>query len=291
MQKIIPHIWFSTEAKEATEFYTSLFPHSKIDHLTRITDTPSGDCDMVSFTLAGQKFMAISAGPYFTLNPAISLFVVCESEEEIQTLWNKLSEGGKVLMPCNTYPWAKKYGWLQDKYGLSWQLSLSTLHQMVQKITPSLMFTKGMSGKVKEAVEMYAGIFTDSKIEMMVPYEKGEGDTEGFIKHARYSLLGYHFTAMDSSGPHDFANEAISFVIPCDTQEEIDHYSDKLSAHPEAEQCGWVKDKYGVSWQITPSIMNDMMTSDNKEGMMRVTQAFLKMKRFNIAEIQKAWEG
>jgi len=207
-------------------------------------------------------------------------------------LWGKLSEGGKVLMPLDTYPWAEKYGWLQDKYGLSWQLSVSSLHQMVQKITPSLMFTKGMSGKAREAIETYAGIFKDSNIEMMVPYEKGEGDTEGFIKHARYSLLGYHFTAMDSSGPHDFAiNEAISFVIPCDTQEEIDYYSDKLSAHPDAEQCGWVKDQYAVSWQITPRIMDDMMTSNNKEGMMRVTQAFLKMKRFNIAEIQKAWEG
>ena len=292
MQKIIPHIWFSTEAKEATEFYTSLFPDSKIDHLSRVTDTPSGDCDMVSFTLSGQKFMAISAGPYFTLNPVISFFVVCESEAEIEMLWNKFGEGGKVLMPYNTYPWAEKYGWLQDKYGLSWQLSLSEHHKMEQKITPLLMFTQGMAGKAKEAVESYVDIFKGAKVDMMMSYEKGEGDVEGFIKHARFNILGYNLIAMDSSGPHQFTfNEAISFVIPCDTQEEIDYYSDKLSAHPESEQCGWVKDRYGVSWQITPSIMSDMMTSDNKEGMMRVTQAFLKMKRFNIAKIQKAWEG
>jgi predicted 3-demethylubiquinone-9 3-methyltransferase (glyoxalase superfamily) len=122
MQKIIPHLWFDKEAKEATAFYTSLFPDSNIKHVTTIKDTPSGDCDTVSFTLAGLEYMAISGGPYFKFNPSISLFVVFDSVEEIETVWNKLSDGGKVLMPFNTYPWAKKYGWLEDKWGLSWQL-------------------------------------------------------------------------------------------------------------------------------------------------------------------------
>jgi predicted 3-demethylubiquinone-9 3-methyltransferase (glyoxalase superfamily) len=245
---------------------------------------------MVTFTLAGQDFMAISAGPYFKLNPAISLFVTFETEAEIEMVWNALIKGGTALMPYNTYPWAQKYGWLQDAYGLSWQLSLSENHDMAQKITPSLMFTKEGAGKAKEALEFYTDIFPDSKIEMLVPYEKGEGDTEGFLKHARFNLGGQHFMAMDSSGPHEFIfNEAISFVVTCDTQAEIDQYWEKLSAVPEAEQCGWLKDKYGVSWQIVPSRMDEMMTCGDPVKIARVTQAFLKMKKFDTQKLEEAY--
>jgi predicted 3-demethylubiquinone-9 3-methyltransferase (glyoxalase superfamily) len=292
MQKIIPHLWFDKEAREATTFYASLFPGSAVTNVTTLTGTPSGDCDVVTFKLTGQDFMAISAGPIFKLNPSISLFVVFDNEKDIETVWNKLIEGGKALMPYDTYPWAKKYGWVQDKYGLTWQLSWSDNHQMSQKITPLLMFTQGMAGKTKEALTYYTSVFPNSKIEMMMPYEKGEGDTEGFIKHARFSLEGQNFMAMDSSGPHKFVfNEALSLVVNCDTQKEIDYYWEKLSAVPESEQCGWCKDKYGISWQIVPTVMNDMMTSGNKEKIDRVTQAFLKMKKFDIAELEKVYEG
>ena len=296
MQKITTHLWFDKEAKEATAFYAALFENSKINSIKTITGTPSGDCDIVSFTLAGQDFMAISAGPYFKMNPAVSLFVVFDaqavgSEKEIETLWNKLADGGKVLMPFNTYPWAQKYGWLQDKYGLSWQLSLSEHHKMAQKITPLLMFTQDKSGKTKEAIETYTKIFPDSKVEMMMPYQKGEGDTEGFIKHARFTLAGQNFMAMDSSGPHQFVfNEAISFIVNCETQEEIDHYWKELSAVPASEQCGWLKDKFGVSWQIVPTAMGEMMAKGDKDAVGRVTQAFLKMKKFDIAELKRAYE-
>jgi predicted 3-demethylubiquinone-9 3-methyltransferase (glyoxalase superfamily) len=190
MEKIIPHLWFDKEAKEATAFYATLFPNSSVNNVTTITGTPSGDSDIVSFTLAGQKFMAISAGPYFKLNPAISLFVVFDNEAEIESVWNKLIDGGKALMPYQTYPWAKKYGWLQDKYGLSWQLSWSENHQMAQKITPMMMFTGDKAGKTKDAIAEYTSIFPNSKTDLLVPYEKGDGDQEGFIKHARFTLDG-----------------------------------------------------------------------------------------------------
>lgn len=292
MQKIVSHLWFDKEAKEATAFYTSLFSNSKVNNIRTITGTPSGDCDIVNFNLAGQDFMAISAGPFFKFNPAVSLFVVFDSEEEINAVWNKLIEGGKALMPFDKYPWATKYGWLQDKYGLSWQLSMSEHHKLEQKITPLLMFTKDKAGKAKEAVEYYASVFPESKVEMLVPYEKGEGDVEGYIKHSRFALCGQGFMAMDSSGPHEFIfNEAISFIINCETQEEIDHYWEKLSAVPESEQCGWCKDKFGVSWQIVPTAMNEMMASGDAEKISRVTQAFLKMKKFDIEALKRAYEG
>ncbi|HYA92231.1 MAG TPA: VOC family protein [Thermodesulfobacteriota bacterium] len=152
-QKIVPHLWFDKEAREAANFYCSVFPESRITSITTLHDTPSGDCDVVSFTLSGQPFMAISAGPLFKFN------------------------------------------------------------------------------------------------------------------------------------------ESISFMVYCDTQEEIDYYWEKLSTVPEAEQCGWLKDKYGLSWQIVPTVMDKMMQDQNPERLARVTQAFLKMKKFDLAALQRAYDG
>jgi predicted 3-demethylubiquinone-9 3-methyltransferase (glyoxalase superfamily) len=153
MKPITPHLWFDKEAKEAAEFYCSIFPNSRIMNITTLHDTPSGDCDVVAFELSGQPFMAISAGPLFKFN------------------------------------------------------------------------------------------------------------------------------------------EAISFMVHCDTQEEIDRYWEKLSAVPEAEQCGWLKDKYGLSWQIVPSALDEMMRAGSGEQVARVTQAFLKMKKFDLAGLRQAYDG
>lgn len=151
--KIVPHLWFDSEAKEAAEFYASIFPDSKVTNITTLRDTPSGDADVVSFALAGQPFMAISAGPPFKFN------------------------------------------------------------------------------------------------------------------------------------------EAISFIVYCETQGEIDYYWEKLSAVPEAEQCGWLKDRYGLSWQIVPSRMDEVFLSGTEEQIARVTQAFLPMKKLDIAELERAYAG
>jgi len=121
-QKIILHLWFDKEAKEAAGFYTSLFPESKITSMTTLHNTPSGDSDIVSFELAGYQFMAISAGPLFKFNPSVSFLVACQTKEELDAMWNELSKGGKPLMDLGTYPFSEKYGWIIDKYGLSWQL-------------------------------------------------------------------------------------------------------------------------------------------------------------------------
>lgn len=292
MPEIVLHLWFDKEAKEAAAFYTSLFKDSRVNSVSTITDTPSGDCDIVSFTLAGQAFLSISAGPAFKFNPSISLFTIFDSEAEIDAVWHGLVEGGKVLMPYQAWPWAKKYGWLQDKYGLSWQLSMSEYHRLGQKITPLLMYTGPVAGKAREAIAFHTGIFPASKIDMLAAYEKGEGDQEGFLKHARFMLCGQGFMAMDSSMKHDFNfNEAISLVVRCDAQDEIDRYWTALSADPKAEQCGWLKDKYGVSWQISPRIIGEMLLNGTEEQKKRVTQAFLKMKKFDIATVKKAFEG
>lgn len=294
MQKIIPHLWFDKEAKEAAEFYASAFPEGKVTSVTTIHDTPSGDADIVSFELMGHQFMAISAGPYFKLNPSISFFVTCETKEEVDELWGKLSEGGKALMPLDTYPFSEWYGWIQDKYGVSWQLILTKPEgEWRPKIVPSLLFVGDVYGKAEEAITSYLSIFKNSKMGNIMKYGPSrEPDKEGAVMFADFMLENVWFAAMDSAHPHEFAfNEAISLMVKCDSQEEIDYYWTNLSAVPESEQCGWLKDKYGVSWQITSTRMDEMMEQGTEEQRARVTQAFLKMKKFDIATLEAAYEG
>ena len=290
MQKITPHLWFNTEAKEAAALYTSLFKNSRITSTRVITGTPSGDCDILSFDLAGQSFMAISAGPYFKLNPSISLLVACESNEEVDALWAELSKDGTVMMELGTYPFSPHYGWVEDRFGVSWQIMHMGDRPITQKITPTLMFTNQVYGKAKEAVELYTSLFKDSHVNYSMLYEENEGpDRHGTIKHTGFTLNGQEFAAMDSAYDHKFNfNEAFSFVVHCDTQEEIDYFWNALSAVPEAEQCGWLKDRFGVSWQIIPTLMQEMMSQATPEQMERITQAFLPMKKFDIETLKKA---
>lgn len=300
MQTITPHLWYDQAAKEAAEFYTAVFPDSHITSLTTLHDTPSGDCDMVSFTLWGYGFMAISAGPIFTLNPSISLMVNFDpthnpdAKAQLDAAWAKLVAGGKVLMPLASYPFSQHYGWVQDKYGVSWQLILTNpAGEERPPIIPALTFVGSVCGKAEEATEFYLSVFKDSRRGGLARYPAGmEPDQEGTVMFTDFQLAGQWFMAMDSAYPHDFAfNEALSFVVHCETQAEIDHYWDALSAVPEAEQCGWLKDKYGVSWQIVPTVMHELLASGDQETIARVTKAFLSMKKFDIAALTQAAQG
>ena len=294
MQKITPHLWFDKEAKEAAEFYVSVFDKgSKVKNVSKLDNTPSGSVDIVTFELLGREFMAISAGPLFKFNPSVSFHVICKTKGEVDAIWEKLSEGGTVLMELGAYPFSERYGWVQDRYGLSWQIIFFGGADVKQKITPVIMFVGDVCGKAEEAINFWASVFREAKVDNILRYGKGEEpDTEGTVKYAAFSLLGEEFGAMDSAHKHPFAfNEAISFIVNCDTQEEIDDYWGKLSADPRAEQCGWLKDKYGLSWQIVPSGMDEMLKGNDKEKIARVTQAFLKMKKFDIAELKRAAEG
>jgi predicted 3-demethylubiquinone-9 3-methyltransferase (glyoxalase superfamily) len=292
MKTITPHLWFDKEAKQAAELYVSSIANSRIKSFRTIHGTPSGDCDIVSFELAGQPFMAISAGPFFKFNPSVSFLVNCKTVEELNALWQKLSEGGKVHLPLGIYPFSERYGWTEDRHGLSWQLMLAAGSEMKQKITPVLMFVNKVCGKAEEAMHFYTSAFKDPPPRILARYGKGEEpEHEGTTRYAQFTLLGQEFGAMDSAREHKFAfNEAISFVVPCDTQAEIDYYWEKLSADPNGGQCGWLKDKYGLSWQITPTIMDQMLASGEAQKLARVTQAFLKMKKFDIAELKRAFD-
>jgi predicted 3-demethylubiquinone-9 3-methyltransferase (glyoxalase superfamily) len=293
MQKITPHLWFDTEAKEAAEFYVSVFGKgSKITHLSVLEDTPSGSVDVLNFELWGYRFDAISAGPLFKFTPAISISVQCHDEAEIDRMYGLLKEGGTEMMALDVYPWSKKYGWVGDKYGLSWQLNLPAEQNLKSRTAPFLMFTGANAGKAEEAMNFYAAVFPDSRVKILARYEKREQDKEGTVQHAEFSLFGETLMAMDSAHPHGFTfNEALSLIVRCDDQAEIDQYWAALSAVPASEQCGWLKDKYGVSWQIVPKAMDEMMHTTDKAKLARVTQAFLKMKKIDIAELERAAEG
>lgn len=293
MQKITPHLWYDKEAVEAAELYCSVLPDSKVTNVSTLHDTPSGDTDIVSFQLCGQEFQSISAGPLFKFNPSISFLISCNSREEVDDFWNKLADGGKALMPLDSYPFSERYGWTEDRYGLSWQIMHAGDRGVSQRITPTLMYVGDVAGKAEEAVNFYASVFPNSKVGDIDRYGKGEEpDKEGTIRHAEFSLNGYQVAAMDSAREHNFGfNEAISIMVYCEDQKEIDRYWDALTAVPESEQCGWLKDKFGVSWQIVPTSLDEMMTSGTQEQIDRVTQAFLPMKKFDLAELQKAYEG
>jgi predicted 3-demethylubiquinone-9 3-methyltransferase (glyoxalase superfamily) len=298
-QKIVPHLWFDQEAKEAAEFYCALFPEAQINNIATLYDTPSGDCDVVSFELWGYAFMAISAGPLFKINPSISFFVNFdpsrdkEAKQRLEAMWAKLSAGGKALMPLDTYPFSARYGWVEDKYGVSWQLILTNPEGDERPpIIPSLLFVGDRCGQAEEAMNFYMSVFKNAKQGLVARYPQGmEPDQEGSLMFADFRLDNQWFAAMDSAHAHAFTfNEAVSLMVHCETQAEIDAYWAKLSAVPEAEQCGWLKDKYGVSWQIVPTALGEMLGRGTPEQINRVTQAFLPMKKFDLARLKQAYE-
>ncbi|GIK72515.1 MAG: VOC family protein [Chloroflexota bacterium] len=292
--KIIPHLWFDKEALEAAQFYVSIFPNSRLGYENTLHDTPSGDTAIVAFELVGQAFSAISAGPLFKPNPSISFTIGCASADEVNALWEQLADGGKALMPLDAYPFSERYGWIQDRYGVSWQIAVSGEASVgAPTLTPSLLFVGENCGRAEEAIHFYTSVFRDSSVGAVLRY--GSDQTpghEGLIMYADFLLERQRFIIGESSFEHDFAfNEAISFMVNCDTQEEIDYYWERLSAVPEAEQCGWLKDKYGLSWQIVPTAMGEMMRSGSPEQIARITQAFLPMKKLDLATLQSVYAG
>jgi predicted 3-demethylubiquinone-9 3-methyltransferase (glyoxalase superfamily) len=285
MQKIIPFIWFNTNAKEAVEFYTSIFENSKIGNMSmydeessKVSGMNKGDILTISFHLEGQEFAAINGGPEFSLTPAISFFVNCNSEEEVNRIWEKLSPGGIALMELGKYPFSDRYGWIQDKYGVSWQISLGSSKQ---KITPFLMFVGDKYGKAKEAIQYYTSIFKNSNIE--------NTSTEGY---SIFSLEGYDFMVSESDLDHKFTfSHAISFLVNCESQEEVDYFWDTMTKDGKPEPCGWLLDRYGVSWQIVPTILDEMLNDKDPIKAKRVMSAMLKMEKIEIQKLKDAYGG
>lgn len=293
MDRIVPYLWFDDDAEEAVKFYTTLFDDSEIIHQQVLEGTPSGDNTVIyDFTLAGMTFGAINGGPLFKFNPSVSLSVNCDTKEEVQELWDKLIDGGEALMPLQDYPFSEFYGWVEDKYGLSWQVIYTEGFEYDQKITVQLMFSGAVNGQAKEAITYYTDIFKDGVIGDIHEYGEGESHhPDSIISHANFSILDTEIFASDNGNEVDYTfNEAVSLMVMCVTQAEIDYYWEKLTANPDAEACGWLKDKYGVSWQIVPANMNDLLSRGTEAQIEAVMKEFLQMKKLDIRHLERAWE-
>ncbi|WP_415327712.1 VOC family protein [Chryseobacterium sp. MMS23-Vi53] len=284
---IFPCLWYDGDAKESAEFYCEVFA-GKIT-----ADTPV----VMNIDLFGQKLMLLNGGPQFKKNASVSFMVICETEDEVQRYWDQLSEGGMALMPLDSYSWSKKYGWIKDKYNVSWQIFLGE-KQSDQKIIPTLMFIHENNGKAKEAMELYTNTFPNSKIGNILKYGDGsEGhpitEPPENIQHAHFELDGYDFFCMDNSYDHQFDfNEGISMVIMTDNQEQTDKYWNALTSDGGRESmCGWLKDKFGFSWQIVPKRLIQLMSDPDQEKAGKVVQAMMRMQKIIIQDLEDAYNS
>jgi predicted 3-demethylubiquinone-9 3-methyltransferase (glyoxalase superfamily) len=308
MQKITPSLWFDMNCEEAMNFYVSVFPRSSIVSVKRYPDGMSegpmqgmaGKVLTGVFELDGFRFQALDGGPIFKINPAISFMVNFDPSQnpnasgDLDALWSKLAEGGTVRMEKQEYPFSKQYGWVEDRFGVNWQLILTDPSgEPRPMIIPSLSFTQKSYAKAEEAARFYVSIFKNSKMGMIAKYPaEMPGGTEGTVMFEDFTLEEQWFAAMDAFGEHEFFfNEAVSFSVETADQAETDYLFEKLSAVSESEQCGWLKDKYGVSWQIVPKRMGELLGSSDEEKSKKALSAMLQMKKIDIAALETAYNS
>jgi predicted 3-demethylubiquinone-9 3-methyltransferase (glyoxalase superfamily) len=204
---------------------------------------------------------------FLKFTPAVSFLVACDTKNQVDAWWNELSNGGSALMALGEYPFSERYGWTQDRYGLSWQVMYMGEREIKQKITSTLMSVGEQCGRAEEAINFYASVFHNAKVGHILHHGANEEpDKEGTVRHAGVELEAESFAVMDGARTHNFTfNAAISFMVHCNAQKEIDYFWSKLSADPKAEQSGWLKDKFGLSWQIVLTVMDEML-SDKDES-------------------------
>lgn len=248
---IYPALWFDNQALEAFEFYCSVFPNSMI-----LEHNPT----VVKASLSNQCFIGINGGPYFLPNPAISFTVICDSRQEITALWQKLILGGASLIDLGHYSWNAYYGWVQDQFGYTWQLQLDNRDKTQQHIIPNLLFCGIHQNQCSQALQYYQKIFPEFQRHQLLRYSSG--DLKGKIQNSIFSLNHLKFIAKDSPDLHIFDfNESVSFVIPCKTQQEIDYYWNYFTEHGSESWCGWCKDVFGISWQVIPDNLAQVLAT------------------------------
>ncbi|MBG9978588.1 VOC family protein [Ruoffia tabacinasalis] len=290
MRQLISALWFDKEAEEAVNFYTSIFENSRIIRRETFKDTPIGDCESIDFELENLSFEAFNGGERADFNSSISIMVSMATDKEVDALYAKLSVGGVDLMPLDSYPFSERYAWVQDKYGVTWQIMVDENSAVKQKLKLNLLFSGESCGKAEAALNYYHEVFNQSEIEAISHYSEGEAeDSRAKVNYSELSINGQKLTLMDHGLGGDFNfNEAYSLMILCGSQAEIDYYWDKLSHDPDFEQCGWLKDQFGVHWQIMPVRLYELMKNGSEEEQKRVTQAMLNMKKLDIEALENA---
>jgi predicted 3-demethylubiquinone-9 3-methyltransferase (glyoxalase superfamily) len=296
MKRIIPFFWFENQAEEAARFYAGLFKSSSVGSITRYSKSaseasgiPEGTVMSAEFKLCGQDFVALNGGPHLKFSPAVSMTVFCETEAEIDSLWSALTAGGQVLMGLGKYPFSEKFGFLQDRYGVSWQLNLV---RQKQRIVPSLLFVESSMGQAEAAMKTYAELFKDARVLMAQHYGEGEVAPKGALKYGHFSLGGYEFIAMDGAGKHDFTfTGGISFMIECEGQAELDHFWNAFAKGGQELPCGWIVDRFGITWQVVPSNLQDLIGGSDPVKAERAMGAMMQMKKLDIRTLERARDG
>ncbi len=293
MQRIVPNIWFDHTAAEAADFYVSVFPEAGIvetvhypsEGLLDFQQELAGQVLTVEFQVAGYRLIAINAGPEFEVNPSVSFMVNFDPRSDpdavdhLDAAWDALLAGGRALMPLQEYPFSKRYGWVQDRYGVTWQLMLADApaDRFVPPVIPNLMFADGVQNRAREAIDYYCAVFA-GHIGAVFEYPEQTGPaTAGAVQYGDFDLLGQWFAAMDSGVAQDVTfNCGVSLMVRCEGQAELDRWWSQLSAVPEAEQCGWCVDRFGLSWQLVPANLDELMETPD------AYQKLMGMKKIEI---------
>lgn len=297
-QRLIPCLWFDDQAERAAADYARVFPNTRVVGSSRYPESgdnpsgrPPGSVLTVEIELAGQRFTLLNAGPVFTINPSISFFVNVDTAAEVERIFGALLEGGEALMPLDRYPWSERYGWVKDRYGVTWQVMAGARPPSGATIVPCLMFVGKQHGRAEEAMRFLTGVFPGGSIEQIERYAPSEGPVDT-VKHGRFTLDGQTLVAMDSHGDHRFGfNEGVSLQVMCEGQAEVDRFWDALSDGGQQDQCGWLKDRFGISWQVVPKGIAAWMDSKDVRARDRAFAALMTMKKLDEAALERAFRG
>lgn len=298
-QKITPFFWLDGTAEPAARFHTELFG-GDIARLGRYTEAGTeihgqqdGTVMVAEYDILGYRLALLNGGPHFRPSPAVSLFVQLPDRSEVERIWKGLTDGGEVLMPFDSYDWSPAYGWCNDRFGISWQISQDPEGRAAQPITPMLTFTRKVCGRAKEALEFYARVFPNSKVEFTFPYPDGAKEPAGSILHGQASLSGERVMAMDTGLDHPFGfDEGVSLTVNCSDQAEVDYFWEELVADGGSHsQCGWLKDRFGFSWQVVPRPVTDILAGSDRQAAARAMAAVMGMTRIDIATVELAAKG
>ena len=278
-EKITPCLWFNGDAKEAAALYCSAFSAARIT-----SQSPF----VTGIEIGGQHITLLDGGPQYRPNASISFYVGCETIAEFDQIWDALSASGTVVAAPASTPWSDRYGYVTDKFGVAWQLGVQAARDITQKVTPYFMFTGNQYGKAEEAIKLYSTVFKGASVAGdAVRYGKNDaGEHAGYVRHVEMNLLNQKFMLADVAEGAVGFTEGVSLTVHCESQEEVDYYWTKLTQGGKESMCGWLKDRFGVSWQIIPTVLTKLMSDPSKAG--KAAKAFMTMRKLDIEQIVQA---
>jgi predicted 3-demethylubiquinone-9 3-methyltransferase (glyoxalase superfamily) len=296
--EILPCIWLDDRAEEAAAFYVGAFPGGRVTATSRYPESfdlpggrPRGGVLTVELELGGRRFTLLNGGPGFVPNPSVSFFVHADDAAAAGRTFAALGDRGRVLMPLDAYPWSERYGWVQDRFGVSWQVMAGRREGARATIVPCLMFAGAQHGRAEEAMRAYASIFPGGRVLDVSRYAPGEGP-EGKVKHGRFVLADQDMVAMDSHLAHGITfSEGVSLQVMCEDQATIDAYWAALGEGGKHGPCGWLADRFGLSWQVVPTRIGWWLADGDAAARDRAFRAMIGMGKLDVATLEGAFVG